>query len=86
MMSETPRDKFVRLANVRVNKAIKDITLIGNLSNKSNYSYNDDDVEKIFAALNSALKKSKDKFKNSGVSPDDQFRICLLYTSDAADD
>lgn len=75
MMSETPRDKFVRLANVRVNKAIKDITLIGNLSNKSNYSYNDDDVEKIFAALNSALKKSKDKFKNSGVSPDDQFRI-----------
>ncbi len=56
------REKFVRLANKRVNSAIKTIRLIGNLSNKSNYSYSTEDVEKIFRALQEELRSAKSKF------------------------
>ena len=38
-MKEESNIKFKKLANARVNKAIKLIKLIGNLSNKSHYSY-----------------------------------------------
>lgn len=51
MSREDDRTKFVKLATARVSKALKDIQLIGNLSNRSNYDYTDDDVAKIFKAL-----------------------------------
>ena len=43
--------KFKDLAVARVNKALKHIQLIGNLSNKQHYSYEEQDVKKIFSAL-----------------------------------
>lgn len=45
------RDKFVSLAEKRTAKALQAIAVIGNLSNKSNYSYTDEDVRKIKKAL-----------------------------------
>ena len=50
------RDRFVRLAESRVNKAIKSIRLIGNLSNKNNYSYTDKDAKQIIRALDKELR------------------------------
>jgi hypothetical protein len=50
------------LANARVNRALKDIQLIGNLSNRSNYQYTDSDIERIFKALGDELKASRGKF------------------------
>ena len=44
------RENFVRLAEGRVNRALKDIRLIGNLSNRSAYSYSDEDVKKTMHA------------------------------------
>jgi len=61
-MKETDREKFIRLANKRVNSAIKSIQLIGNLANRTNYDYTSEDVEKIFAVLNKELKICRDKF------------------------
>lgn len=61
-MVETDKDKFKRLAEQRTNKIIKTIRLLGNLSNRSNYSYSTEDVEKIFAALNVELKICKSRF------------------------
>ena len=58
-------EKFKELAVSRVNKAINQIRLIGNLANKNYYSYSDEEVKKIFSALESELKSSKEKFKNS---------------------
>jgi hypothetical protein len=69
------RDKFVRLANARVNKALNAIRLIGNLSNRSNYSYTEDDVEKIFRALSTALKDCKGKFQRDGSADDHTFHL-----------
>ena len=63
-MSESNRDNFVRLAEKRVNNAIKTLRLIGNLSNRSNYSYTDEDVNKIFRTLERELKSARARFEN----------------------
>lgn len=74
-MGETRRDKFVRLANSRVNKAIKAIQLIGNLSNRSNYDYSQEDVDKIFSALNSEIKACRKRFDTPSRGNDDEFKL-----------
>ena len=56
------REKFVQLANKRVSKALKSIQLIGNLSNRSNYDYTDEDIAKIFRALQSEVAVCKKRF------------------------
>ena len=61
-MKESPRDKFARLATNRVNNALKYIWLIGNLSNRSNYDYTSEDIEKIFATLGEGLRESRRRF------------------------
>lgn len=61
------REKFVRLAEARTQKAVDAIHLIGNLSNPTNYSYSEKDVELIFRALNDALKDARSRFKASTV-------------------
>jgi hypothetical protein len=57
------RQKFQGLAEKRMKKAIKDIQLIGNLSNRSAYAYTDQEVSKMFRALNKEIKKAKEKFE-----------------------
>lgn len=56
------REKFVELAEKRVTRAIKDLRLIGNLSNKNNYAYTDSDIQKITSAIDQEVKNLKSKF------------------------
>jgi hypothetical protein len=60
----TKREKFVDLAEKRVSKALKDIELIGNLSNRAVYEYSDKDVKQIFVALNRVITEARAKFSN----------------------
>jgi hypothetical protein len=69
------RQKFVDIAEKRINRLIKDVRLIGNLSNKSNYSYTDEDVRKIFTAIENEVRGSRRKFENSGVSDEPVFKL-----------
>jgi len=62
-MRTEDRGKFVKLATRRVSNALKAIQLIGNLSNRSNYDYTEEDVQKIFKALHEELNASKKKFE-----------------------
>jgi hypothetical protein len=62
-MRREDRDKFVRLATKRVNSALKAIQLIGNLSNRSNYDYTEEDVQKVFRALQDELSTCRKKFE-----------------------
>lgn len=62
---ESKEDKFKRLANARVNNAIKQLDLIGNLSNSSSYDYTDDEVRKIMSTLNQKVKEVSFKFQES---------------------
>jgi hypothetical protein len=60
---ESPRQKFVRLANKRVVKAIKAIQLLGNLSSPA-YQYDENDVIKIFEAIQAEVEQARSKFSN----------------------
>lgn len=62
MVRENDRGKFKKLAEARVGKALKAIQLIGNLSNRSNYDFTDDDVTKIFKALNDEISSCRRRF------------------------
>lgn len=67
-MREKDRENFIRLANKRVNRAIKLFELIGNLSSRSNYSYTDEDVQKIFDTLKAELQRCEKRFADDGKS------------------
>ena len=69
------REKFVALAESRVTKTIKDIQLIGNLSNKNSYDYEEEDVRKIFRALQKELDAAKARFGDSAKSSTAGFRL-----------
>ena len=62
------RENFVRLAESRTEKALKAIKIIGNLSNPTNYSYTEKDVNEIFNTLNEEIKATQNRFKSSGTS------------------
>lgn len=69
------REKFVELAEARVNKALKDIQLVGNLSNKSAYEFNEADVRKIFSALQKGLDAAKSRFSKENDGSGGEFRL-----------
>lgn len=59
---ETKRDRFVRLAEARTNKIIDMIQLLGNCSNTGAYDFTQQDVDKIFTAIEAELREAKKKF------------------------
>lgn len=72
-MGETKKERFVRLAENRTNKALEMIRLIGNLSNKSVYDYSAEDISKIFYALESEVALAKKQFTDVGGT--DKFKL-----------
>ena len=74
-MREGDRKKFVTLAEKRVTRAINDIRLVGNLSNRSNYKYTDEDVRKIHRALRDAVEEMKARFERRGDERGVTFRL-----------
>lgn len=60
---DAKRKRFVRIAEARTNRALDAIRLLGNTSNKTLYSYTEDDIEKIFVTLENRLTEVKGKFK-----------------------
>jgi len=57
------RERFLRLAQNRTNKLLKTIATLSHCSNKSLYEYRDEEVDKIFNAIEKAVSESKIKFK-----------------------
>jgi len=64
-MTETRNERFKRLATARTNAVLDKLRLLGNLSNKANYDYYDEGVNKIFSAIESQLRVIKAKFTGS---------------------
>jgi hypothetical protein len=64
--NETKRQRFVRLANDRVPKALKRIQLIGNLSSKVQYEYTQKDVDRIVKSLRDAVEELEYRMGGEG--------------------
>lgn len=69
------RQKFIDLAQARVNKTLKNLQLVGNLSNRSAYEFTEADVRKIFATLQRGLDSAKGRFSRSTDSREGEFRL-----------
>lgn len=66
-LASEKREKFVKLAEGRVQGALNAIRKIGNLSNRRSYEYEEADVRKIMRALKEAVGEIERKFDpNSG--------------------
>ena len=64
-MKRNNRDKFIELTEKRVTKTLDSIRLIGNLSDKRYYDYDEKDVNQIFRALSNELSASKNRFSDA---------------------
>ena len=53
------QEESIRVCEQHKNKAIKEIQLIGNLSNRTYYEYSNADIEKIFGELREQLRISR---------------------------
>ena len=69
------RLKFVELAGKRVNRATTAIRMIGNLSNRANYEWSENDTKLIIRELRRAVKEVEDRFLNNGSRSNDNFSI-----------
>lgn len=74
-IQESKRDKFVRLAEARTNKIIDMLQLLGNCSNTSAYDYTQQDIEKIFNAIEMEMKEAKKKFNKVESKKDSRFTL-----------
>lgn len=59
--NESKAERFVRLAEPRVNRACKAISMIGHLA-ASSYEYTDKQVDAMFEAMQEELNAQKAKF------------------------
>ncbi len=66
---------FSRLAEKRVTTLIKHIRLIGNLANKKNYQYTEEQVSQMFTAIEKELKQSRAKFSNNSSEDFGEFKF-----------
>ena len=57
-------EKFRDSATIRVNKALRSMSSIGDLSNKARYEYTDEQAQKVIAALEEGLNKVKARFSS----------------------
>lgn len=62
--NESKSDAFKRLGASRVNAAIEQIRLIGNLSNTSLYEYSEEQIAALESALVEATKSAVSKLRN----------------------
>jgi len=62
MADESRHARFQRVAEARTNKIIDMIRLLGKCSNRTNYDYDEDEVNQIFEALEKELKEARAKY------------------------
>lgn len=59
------RDRFEAVAARRTQKLLDLLDILGNCANKSNYEYTDEDVRKMFTAIENKTKNTKALFGNA---------------------
>lgn len=72
---ETKRDKFVRLAEARTIKIIDMLQLLSNCSNSNTYEYTQQDIEKIFTAIEHEVREAKKKFNKLDSKKSSRFSL-----------
>ena len=64
-IQETKEQTFLRIATSRVSNVLKALRILGNCSNRNNYSYDQEQVNKMFATITEGLETTIMKFTPS---------------------
>jgi len=56
-------ERFRRLASRRTERVLNDLRVLGNCSNKSVYSFTEEEVNKIFSNIEEQLRIVKSRFR-----------------------
>ncbi len=62
-VSETRREAFVRLAERRTNVVLDRIRILSNLANPYAYEWEEEDIRRIFGAIEEELRFSRQRFQ-----------------------
>mgnify|MGYP001084001880 CR=1 FL=1 len=62
--NETSEERFKRVAEARTNAVLDKLRILGNLSNRQMYSYSEEDINKIFKAIDKQIREVKAKFNS----------------------
>lgn len=68
------RQRFLRIAESRVNKVLSNLDNLAKCSNKTNYEYSEDEVRKIFREIDRKVKETKFQFQG-GVKNKGKFKL-----------
>lgn len=63
--NETSEERFKRLASSRTDKTLRSLRILANLSNRHRYKYTEEEIRKIFSAIDQQLRETKTKFRSS---------------------
>ena len=56
------KDRFKRLATKRTSTILQKLKVLGNCSNRQVYDYTEDQINKMFSAIEKKFKETKSKF------------------------
>lgn len=62
-INETSHKRFKRLATARTNKVLRDLRVLGNLSNRHRYEYKREEINKIFNEIERKMRKVRSRFR-----------------------
>ena len=65
VQNETKEERFKRIASARTLRILNDLRLLGNCSSTGAYSYTEENISKIFSAIEKELKRIKTLFNKS---------------------
>jgi hypothetical protein len=83
---KTPKqDRFVRLAEKRVNELLDKVRLVGNLADRRNYSYTEDQARLILKAIEDEIRNLRAKFTASTSPKDKAFRLSEVKKNERND-
>ena len=84
--NETKAEKFIRIGEYRMNKAVDAIGRLENLANRSFYEYTQEQVDAMFQALEGRVVEVKVRFmpKKAAESKTFSFGIMLMYGKEAS--
>lgn len=61
-ISQNKRERFKRLAATRTNEVLKRVKILSNCANRSAYDYSEEEIVKIFSAIEKSIKEARSKF------------------------
>jgi hypothetical protein len=69
------KERFEKVATARTQKIIDMVRLLGNCSNKSNYTYTSEQVEAIFTTIQKEIDLAREKYKIQEDKCEDKFKL-----------